>query len=132
MNRIVLALASTLVVVTGTTAASAQDWGRGYGYGGGYHQRQAERQNEIDSRQDRQQHRIQRGVRSGEITPAEYQRLQAEQARIRQLEANAKRDGRVSRYEAEQIRRAQDEASRHIRHEKHDGDRRGGWWGWRR
>ena len=131
MHRIVLALAPVVAIVAGPSVAAAQDWSRSSGHGG-YQHRQADRQSEIDRRQDRQQHRIERGVRSGEITPSEYHRLQAEQARIRQLEANAKRDGHISRHEAEQIRRAQNDASRHIRHEKHDGDRRGGWWGWRR
>ena len=131
MRRIVLALAPVVAIVAGPSLATAQDWSRSSGHGG-YQHRQADRQSEIDRRQDRQQHRIERGVRSGEITPSEHHRLQAEQARIRQLEANAKRDGHISRHEAEQIRRAQNDASRHIRHEKHDGDRRGGWWGWRR
>jgi uncharacterized membrane protein YebE (DUF533 family) len=85
---------------------------------------------EIDRRQSSQERRIQQGVRSGELTRGEYYRLETEQARIRALEARAKADGRVDRYEAAQIRQAQDNASRHIYQEKHDGDRRWTrrWW----
>ena len=126
MHRIVLALAPVVAIVAGPSLATAQDWSRSSGHGG-YQHRQADRQSEIDRRQDRQQHRIERGVRSGEITPSEYHRLQAEQARIRQLEANAKRDGHIDRREAAAIERAQDAASRHIAQERNDGERRGSW-----
>lgn len=118
MNRIILAAAFALVA--STTVAGAHE-GRGYGWGGGWWQhRQTERQAEIDRRQASQQSRIERGVRSGQITTGEYQRLQAEQARIRRMEAEARRDGRISRYEAWQIRRAQDAASQHIREDRHN------------
>jgi uncharacterized membrane protein YebE (DUF533 family) len=82
---------------------------------------------EIDRRQTNQERRIQQGVRSGEITGREYRALEAEQARIRQLEARAKADGRVDAREAAEIRRAQNNASRHIQQESTDGDRRGSW-----
>jgi uncharacterized membrane protein YebE (DUF533 family) len=85
---------------------------------------------DIDRRQANQERRIQQGVRSGEITGREYRALEGEQARIRELERRAKADGRVDRYEAAQIRQAQDNASRHIRAESTDGDRRGGWRRW--
>ncbi len=83
---------------------------------------------EIDRRQSMQERRIQDGVRSGEINRREYRALEIEQARIRQLEARAKADGRVDYREAAEIRRAQNEASRHIRQESTDGDRRGSWY----
>lgn len=85
---------------------------------------------EIDRRQAMQERRIQDGVRSGEITRREYRALEAEQARIRQLEARAKADGRVDGREAAEIRRAQNEASRHIRQESTDSERRWyrRWW----
>lgn len=83
------------------------------------------RTDRIDQRQENQQRRIEHGLRSGEITRGEYHRLQAEQARIRDLERQAKRDGHVDRYEAYRIREAQRDASRHIWQEKHDGERRG-------
>jgi uncharacterized membrane protein YebE (DUF533 family) len=100
----------------------------------------------IDRRQSMQEKRIQQGVRSGEITRQERARLEAEQARIRAMEHAAKSDGYVSPRERAVINQAQNEASRHIYHDKHDNDRRrvthndrnyryseGGWrrWSWR-
>lgn len=81
----------------------------------------------IDNREARQAERINEGRRSGELTWLEAQRLRAEQARIHQMERWAKRDGFISREEARRIEHAQDEASRHIRREKHDGQTT--WWG---
>lgn len=80
---------------------------------------------QIDRREANQEYRIQQGVRSGELTRREYLSLEAEQARIRQLEARAKRDGHITAYEAREIRAAQNAASRHIEHEKHDSERAG-------
>jgi hypothetical protein len=87
---------------------------------------------EIDWRQHRQQQRIEQGVRSGEINRWEYRRLQGEQARIAELERRAARDGHIDRYEREQIRQAQNDASRNIYRQSHDTDSRWGGWGWRR
>lgn len=87
---------------------------------------------EIDRRQNMQERRIQQGVRDGSVTRSEYIRLEQEQARIRELERRAKADGRVDRYEAAQIGRAQQEASRHIYQEKHDREGRSSGWGFRR
>ena len=108
MKKIILASALSLIAMT--TVAGAHD-----------------SQREIDARQVRQEQRIQQGVRSGEITRREYRVLEAEQARVRDLERHALRDGRIDPREAAEIRRAQNEAGRHISQESHDGDRRGSW-----
>ncbi len=116
MKRLVLAslTALTLASPLAITTASAYD--------------------DVDARQARQQARIQDGVRSGEINRWENRQLQAEQARIADLERRAKVDGRVDYREAAQIRNAQNEASRHIYQESHDRDSRGSrswfrrWW----
>ena len=79
----------------------------------------------IDAREASQERRIQQGVRSGELTRGEYYRLEAEQARIRQMERQAKADGYVSPAERARINAAQNAASRHIYQEKHDSERRG-------
>lgn len=107
MKRI--AIASILALTALTTTASAYD-----------------RQSEIDRREAIQESRIQAGRRSGEITRFESMKLEAEQARIRQMERNALRDGHIDRREAAQIRDAQNAASRHITQESHDRQRR--WW----
>lgn len=83
--------------------------------------------NRIDRREAVQEHRIQQGLRSGELTRREYRQLEAEQARIREMERYARRDGHIDRREAAALERAQDAASRHIAHERHDGERRGPW-----
>lgn len=101
---------ATLALVAMTVAAAAHD-----------------AQNRIDRREANQESRIQQGVRSGEITRREYRQLESEQARIRSLERQAKRDGHIDRYEASTIKRAQNAASRHITQEKNDADRRR-WW----
>lgn len=84
---------------------------------------------EIDRRQFRQDYRIEQGLRSGDLTRREAAALAAEQARIRDLERRAKADGYVSPYERARLRAAQNEASRHIRQERHDDDNRGRFWG---
>lgn len=84
-------------------------------------------QNRIDRREYTQEQRIQQGVRSGEITRREYRQLEVEQARIREMERQAQRDGHIDRREAAAIDRAQDNARRHIWQEKHDADRRANW-----
>jgi membrane peptidoglycan carboxypeptidase len=85
----------------------------------------------VDARQARQESRIQQGLRTGQITRSEYRELEAEQARIARLERSAKADGRVDRYEAAQIRNAQNQASQHIRQEASDSDsRRRRWYRW--
>lgn len=83
----------------------------------------------IDRREYNQERRIHQGVRSGQLTREEARRLETEQARIRHMEANAERDGRVTRHERARIDHAQDAASRHIYREKHDGQSRwSNWW----
>ena len=83
----------------------------------------------VDRRQGYQERRIQQGLRSGELTRREAAALEAEQARIRELERRAEADGRVDPYERARLRQAQNEASRHIAQESHDAERRGsGFW----
>ena len=96
-----IALCAALGLVALTTTASAYD----------------SRQSDIDRREAIQEQRIQAARRSGELTGREYRQLETEQARIRQLERNALRDGHIDRREAAQIREAQNQAGRHITQE---------------
>ena len=82
----------------------------------------------VDRRQSYQAQRIEQGLRSGQITRSEAASLRAEQARIAQLERAAERDGHVSRSERARLMAAQNEASRHIYQESHDGQSRGSRW----
>ena len=122
MFKIVLGAVLSLAALT--TTASAHERGNGYDSVNNY------RQGEIDRREAIQEQRIQNARRSGELTREEYRHLEAEQARIHQMERAAKADGRIDGREAEQIRRAQNEASRHIAQESHNNERarRGRWW----
>ncbi|MEZ5856873.1 MAG: hypothetical protein R3D67_19825 [Hyphomicrobiaceae bacterium] len=124
-----LALTAAALAIM-TTAAAAESYDARYRNNVGA---------KIDQRQANQQSRIWQGVRSGQLTPSETRKLQAEQARIRALEHRAKADGYVSRTEARRIASAQRTASRHIEQEKHDAQTRGnpgrrpglwkrGWW----
>ena len=109
-----IALAAALGLVAFTTTASAYD----------------SRQSEIDRREAVQEQRIQSARRSGQINGHEYRQLEAEQARIRQLERNALRDGHIDRREATQIREAQNQAGRHIYQESHEHQQVNRWNRW--
>lgn len=117
MKKIILASALALSALTGTAVAG--DYGH-YGSNG--------RQSEIDRREAIQAQRIEDARRSGELNRREYNHLKQEQARIHEMERRAKADGRIDRYEAAQIRRAQNEASRHIYQESHDSEKSRRYW----
>jgi hypothetical protein len=109
MKRIALiaiALAAT------TTTASANPYDNNYN-----------RQYRIDAREAAQADRIASARRRGELTWYESFRLRREQAHIRSLERDARRDGYISRDEARRIEHAQDRASYHIYDQAHDGQR---------
>jgi len=99
--RTIAIAAVTLIATTATASAHSTKW--------------------IDRVQDAQAQRIEQGRYSGELTRREYWRLKSEQAKIAELEAAAKRDGVVTSREYRAIRDAQQEASRHIYQETHDG-----------
>ena len=111
MKRLIATLA---LIAAGATAANA------YGTS----------TRDIDRTQANEQARINAGVRDGSLTRGEAARLQAEQRRIEHMESRAKADGHISRAEHDRIRRAQEEASRHIYQERHDSQSRNSrrWW----
>ena len=74
----------------------------------------------IDQRQQNQQQRIDQGVKSGQLTRKEAERLQKEQARIQKMENKAMADGKMSPKERAKIEKAQNRASKHIERERHD------------
>ena len=75
----------------------------------------------VNARQWRQTARIRQGVRSGELTRRETQRLAAEQASIRTQEAFYRRSGgEFSARERARIQRELHQSSRHIYRQKHD------------
>lgn len=78
----------------------------------------------IDRREDRQHDRIAQGIRSGELTRHEAQRLMAEQRMIRQEERRYKADGVLSDWERRDLQRDLDAAGRHIYEQSHDAQTR--------
>jgi hypothetical protein len=61
-----------------------------------------------------QQQRIEQGLKSGSLTTREASRLEAGEARIDRMEANAMKDGKLSPAEKARIQRAQNQESRDI------------------
>lgn len=80
----------------------------------------------IDIRQANEAARIQQAQRSGQLTLRETISLKIEQARIANMERNAKADGVVTHREAKALDHAQDAASKHIYQESHDSQK--AWW----
>jgi hypothetical protein len=79
----------------------------------------------VNARQTRQTVRIRKGVRSGELTLRETQRLAAEQASIRTQEAFYRRSGgEFTARERARIQRELQQSSRHIYRQKHDAQDR--------
>jgi len=74
----------------------------------------------IDQRQMNQEQRIDQGVESGQLNEREGNRLNKQQERINKMEDRAKSDGVMTKRERARIGAAQNRASRHIAHEKHD------------
>jgi uncharacterized membrane protein YebE (DUF533 family) len=74
----------------------------------------------IDARQATQEQRIQQGVASGQLTAKETYKLERGQARVQQLESNAKADGVVTPAERARIQGAQNVQSQRIYKQKHD------------
>lgn len=77
----------------------------------------------FDQRQANQEQRIEQGVKSGQLTPAEAQRLEKGQDRLDRMEDKAKADGVVSKQERARLQHAENVQSRHIAREKHDRQR---------
>ena len=105
-----LTLAVFVILFASSLAASAQT-GRNCPRGG------------INQRQGNQQGRIRQGVRSGELTRAEAARLEAQEFRIRNLEARL-REGGLTASERARLERDLNRESQNIYRQKHDGQDR--------
>lgn len=104
MTILKTAIASTTLLLATLTTAGAYDNGP----------------SRIDRTQAWQRYEIEQARRSGQLTRREYGALQAEQARIAEMERRAKADGYVSPHERRDIREAQRQAETHIYTESHD------------
>lgn len=78
------------------------------------------RQQVVKKREQNQEKRIQEGVKSGELTTKEAQRLERKQAHIKKMEEKAMSDGKMTKGEFKHIENAQDRASHSIHRKKHN------------
>lgn len=74
----------------------------------------------VQKREQNQEKRIDQGVKSGELTPRETGRLEAQQAKIKQDEERMKSDGKLTKKERRKLKREQDRASKNIYQKKHN------------
>jgi hypothetical protein len=74
----------------------------------------------IQQRMQNQQQRIDQGINSGQLTPREAGKLEAEEARIRQDELRMKSDGNLTPAERQRLNRELDKSSGDIYRQKHD------------
>lgn len=75
----------------------------------------------INFRKNLQNQRISQGTASGQLTQAEQAKLGKDQSRVDSLEQQAESDGSISSAEFARIMHAQNKASRHIHHMRHNG-----------
>lgn len=94
---------------------NARHQGHGWSHGGG---------SRIDRIQQHQHERIVQGIRSGELTRHEAQRLFAEQRAIRAEERAYRSDGVLTRAERADLYRDLNAAGQHIYNETHDAEMR--------
>jgi Skp family chaperone for outer membrane proteins len=78
----------------------------------------------VNRRQHRQKDRIKQGVRTGELTRQEAQKLRAEQKAIREKERALKSDGQLTKDERKDLHQDLNQSSQHIAEEKHDAEKR--------
>jgi regulator of protease activity HflC (stomatin/prohibitin superfamily) len=81
-----------------------------------------QRQDTIDANQAIERQRIEDARLKGELSRKEYRQLNAEQARIAEMERQAQADGHISKAEYKKIHDAQIAAYRHIKEESTDKD----------
>jgi hypothetical protein len=76
----------------------------------------------VNHRQTRQENRIYGGVNSGALTKREYRHVEAKEANLAREEARFRRTGNgLSPREANRLNRQQNQLSRNIYNQKHDG-----------
>jgi hypothetical protein len=78
----------------------------------------------VNARQHNQRARIQQGVRSGELTRRETHAAVDGQRDVRQLERGYRSDGALTGAERRDLHHEQNQASREIYRDKHDGQER--------
>ena len=82
----------------------------------------------INQRKENQQDRIAQGVKSGQLTPAETARLEHQETGINKEEAGmrAEDNGHLTKQDRKTLQRQQNQESRRIYRDKHNGRKIGG------
>jgi hypothetical protein len=77
---------------------------------------------EVRNREGRQENRIYQGVRSGQVTPHEYDHLQSQEGRLNDQRANDLRrdDGHLTGSQYRQLNHEENHLSREIYRDKHN------------
>lgn len=74
----------------------------------------------VKQRQKNQHHRIQQGVKSGELTKEEAEKLRQGQKDIQKQKKDYLEDGSLNKEERKDLHQKQNDASKEIYEEKHD------------
>jgi hypothetical protein len=77
----------------------------------------------IQKHEQREANRINKGVRRGQLTPKETQRLRNQQSVIETERRQAMADGKMTKREHQDIRHDQKRLSHDIRHKRHNKKR---------
>lgn len=122
LRKTLFAAVAVATVAAAAVPASAQSWGPpAYGHPG----------QDVNERQEQLRWRIDRAERRGTLTRSEAWRLREHLRDIRRIEFRYRHDGRLSRWEVNDLHRRMDGLQAHLRHERRDGDRRYGYgYGW--
>ena len=78
----------------------------------------------LDKRQANQERRIEQGVKSGELTKKEANRLEKREAKLQADKQKAKADGVVTKKERAKLQREANRDSKAIYRQKHDAQKR--------
>jgi hypothetical protein len=81
---------------------------------------EGERQEAVDHREKNQARRIHNGVKHGQLTPEEIDKLDAQEKALSDAEAKFKSDGKLTRDESRQLQKQLNEASEQIWASRHD------------
>jgi hypothetical protein len=114
LTKTLLAGSMCLFAALPAVAGHGNGYGHGYGYGYGFGS------GDIRQRLERQERRIEQGIRSGDLTRWEAQKLQRQQHRIRHLFHDLRDDGRLSHKERRLLNAKLDAASHWVYDLKHN------------
>jgi polyhydroxyalkanoate synthesis regulator phasin len=74
----------------------------------------------VKNREERQEKRIQEGVKKGKLSAEEAKKLEGKEEEIKKMAAAAEADGKMTKKEFKEIKKAQNEVSGEIAKKKHN------------